>query len=456
MIQAVVKKPIAPLSIWCRGLKREKPNILLIAIDTLRADHLGCYGYYRQTSPTIDELARDGIVFENAIAPGIPTHPSYTTIFTGVHPLKHKIVCHAGSEVLSPALKTMAQYLQESGYATVAVDNLLMTGAPWLVRGFEVYVYSGGITVISGGAKVTGEVVTEKAINVLRAWKAKLYGEKPLFLFVHYWDPHAPYLPPKGFWEEFYREGGTKLTPLLRRTRWGRYMLKGWLKEVIAKGRDEKEYVDALYDGEIKYCDWCISKLLEELKVLDLYEDTVIVITADHGEGLGENNVYYDHHGLYDWDVRVPLIIHYPQLMGGGKRVRELVTHEDILPTVLDLAGVKYPEGEVDGRSLIKLIEERCWSRDFVVCVENTRMTKRAIRTREWKLIETLRPDIYGHPAGFLELYDLRRGEENNLIEEYLDVAKELLMMLEVWYRRKLGPEPDPLSVQQISLPVPG
>lgn len=424
-------------------------------MDTLRADHLSCYGYCKKTSPAIDELAESGVLFENAIAPGIPTHPAYTTIFTGLHPLEHKIVCHAGNEALSPAVKTIAQRLRELGYVTAAVDNLVATGAPWFMRGFELYIYSGGITVISKGAKVTGEIVTEKAIGVLRAWKSGLLGSKPLFLFVHYWDPHAPYLPPSGFWEEFYSGGGTRLTPLLEKTKWGRYILRGWIREVIARDRDEKEYVDALYDGEIRYVDYCISKLLKELKTLDIYESTAVILTADHGEGLGDNDVYYDHHGLYDWDVRVPLIISYPQQLSGGKCVSELVTHEDILPTLLELAGSKLSERVGESNSLVELIDGNNWSRDFVVCVENTRMTKRAIRTREWKLIETLRPDIYGRPAGFLELYDLKRGEEVNLAEEHRDVAKDLLLRLEVWYRKKLGPEPDPLSVQQISLPIP-
>ena len=434
----------------------DRPNIILIAIDTLRADHLGCYGYPKRTSPTIDDIANKGVVFENAIAPGIPTHPGFTTIFTGIHPLRHRIVCHAGKEFLDYAIKTLPQYLYWSGYLTAAVDNLTATKAPWFIRGFEIYIFTGGITVLSKGAKITGEVVTEKAVNFLKAWKSGLYGKKPFFLFIHYWDPHTPYLPPPGFRERFYSGGSTKLSSLLMKTRWGRFLLKSkWIQQLLSEGHDEKEYVDSLYDEEILYSDWCVSKVIDLLKELDIYDNTVIMITSDHGEGLGENNIYYDHHGLYDWDVRIPLILSYPQTLPKGKRIKELVTHEDILPTILDLAGVKVDKREFDGRSLIKMIDNIEKGRDFVVCVENTRMTKRAIRTHKWKLIETLRPDVYGRPAGYLELYNIEEGEKTNKAEEEHDLANELLKRLEVWYRKALNGKPDPLSEQQISLPIP-
>jgi len=434
--------------------RRDLVNVILIAIDTLRADHLSCYGYYRKTTPTIDSIASEGVVFEDCIAPGIPTHPAYTTIFTGLHPLVHKIVCHAGNVQLSWSVKTLPELLYENGYFTVAVDNLAATRGLWFTRGFEAYLYSGGITVISKGAKVSGEIVTERTVNFLRAWREGVFGRKPLFLFVHYWDPHTPYLPPLGYRERFYEGGGTRLSLLLEKTRWGRLLLRTeWIRQLISEGHDEKEYVDSLYDEEILYVDWCVSRLIEELKKLEVYDDSLLIITADHGEGLGENNVYYDHHGLYEWDIRVPLIMRSPSILPRGKRVSGIVTHEDLFPTVLEAVGVRPPK--VDGRSLLPLIRNESEARRFVICVENTRMTKRAIRTRRWKLIETLRPDIYGNIAGHLELYDLQKGEKHNLIEEERTIAGELMLLMEEWYRRKLGGEPDPLITQPISLPVP-
>ncbi len=429
-------------------------NIVLIAIDTLRADHLSCYGYPVKTSPTLDRIASDGVVFEECIAPGIPTHPGYTTIFTGMHPLTHQIVCHGGNLLLSWSIKTIPEMLYPK-YFTAAVDNLVMTKGLWFIRGFEAYLYPGGATVISRGAKVSGEAVTDKAIRFLRAWGDGRLGRKPLFLFIHYWDPHTPYLPPPGFREKFYRGGGTRLRPLLEETRWGRMLLKTrWIQQLMSEGHDEKEYVDSLYDEEILYADWCISRLVEELERLDIYDETLLIITADHGEGLGENKVYYDHHGLYEWDIRVPLIMRCPRMLPKGRRIRGIVTHEDIAPTMLDAAGIA-PPYRMDGVSLLPIIEGKAEARSFTICVENTRMSKRAIRTREWKLIETLRPDVYGNPAGHLELYSLKRGENENLAEDKQDTVGELMMLMEKWYRQKLSGRPDPLAVQPISLPIP-
>mgnify|MGYP000397906295 CR=1 FL=1 len=434
---------------------RERLNILLIAIDTLRADHVSCYGYSKNTTPTLDELANEGVIFENAIAPGIPTHPGFTTIFTGMHPIEHKIVCHAGKEMLSWNLSLLPEILHHHGYLTAAVDNLVLTKGLWFIRGFDIYILSGGITVLSKGAKITGEIVTQKAVRFLKAWKAGLYENKPFFLFIHYWDPHTPYLPPEGFRERFYKKGGTKLTPLLMKSRWGRFILRSrWIQGLISEGHDEKEYIDSLYDEEVLYSDWCLSRLINELKELDIYDNTLIIVTSDHGEGLGENGIYYDHHGLYDWDIRVPLILSNPEILPHRKRIKYIVTQEDITPTILDILKIK-PPYKLDGQSLIPLIERSEKGRDFVVCVENTRMTKRAIRTNKWKLIETLRPDIYGNPAGYLELYDLEKGETKNLIDEEKEIAKELLFYMEKWYRSKLKENPDPLLTQPISLPVP-
>ena len=428
-----------------------RPNVLLIAIDTLRADHMSCDGYYMKTTPNIDTLSKNGVIFRNCIAPVIPTHPGFTTIFTGRKPLSHKIVCHAGKEVLSKRIETLPEIMYKNKYVTSAVDNLA-SSAPWFLRGFEYYNYSGGIVVISRGIKVTGKVVTEKAIKFLEFWKKKL-SKRPFFLFVHYWDPHAPYFPPEDLIKKFYRKRGIDIRESLRTTKWGQKILNGWIQEFIKKGLTDKGYVDSSYDAEIYYSDKRIHELISYLDEIGEMNNTLILITADHGEGLGENEIFYDHHGLYDWDIRVPLIMIYPDLIPGGKRVKDMVTHEDILPTVLDIAGINY-KGSLDGTSLLPIIREKKEGRDFVVSVENTRMTKRAIRTTEWKLIQTLRSDIYGREAGYLELFKIKDGESKNVLTDNEDVAKDLLFTMENWYRRMLKSNNDPLALQEISLPI--
>ncbi|KYH40482.1 MAG: sulfatase [Candidatus Bathyarchaeota archaeon B63] len=429
--------------------------VILIALDTLRADHMSCYGYGLETTPGIDELAGEGVLFESCIAPAIPTHPGYTTIFTGLNPLRHGIVCHRGRLLLSEEAQMISQILYMRGFLTVAVDNLTATGAPWFSRGYEYYIFSGGVTVVSGGCKINGELTTRKAIEFLEIWREGRLGSRPLFMFIHYWDPHAPYLPPPPFKGTFYRPGGKPqpLRELMMRTVWGRNILDGWAGRIIEE-HDDKAYMDSLYDEEILYADKQVSDLISWLMDHELYDESTILVTADHGELLGEHEIFYDHHGLYEGDIHIPLIIKSPG-MPRGVRVKGFATHEDIAPTIIELLGMDV-DVRFDGKPLVEAAERREIRREFVVSLENTRMTKRAIRTRDWKLIQTMRPDVYGNPAGHLELYDLRRDpeEKENIADSEEDLLKNLLFKLESWYRRTLNGNPDPLTTQPISMPI--
>ncbi len=440
----------------------EGVNVILIAIDTLRASHLSCYGYEKSTSPNIDKLASEGVLFSNCFAPAIPTHPAFTTILTGVHPLTHRIVCHAGKVDLSPFIPLVTEILRDRGYVTAAVDNLVRTGrfarAGWFARGYDYYLNPGGITVISKGVKVNADKVNSLATWFLD-WFHERHGDKRFFLFLHYWDPHAPYLPPEEYIDRFYKGDPTEgdLEGRLKKTLWGREAcLKGWLGRLIReKGIRDKAYVDASYDAEIAYVDERVGQLLRKLEELGIEDDTLVILTSDHGEGLGDNDVYYDHHGLYDWDIRVPLIMRFPQRLPKGARVDALVQQTDIVPTILEIAGIPIPE-YISGRSLLSIFDKEWRGYSAIYTMENTRMTKRAIRTRRWKLIEAIRPDIYGRPAGHLELYDLSKDpeEKENLTDTDEDLALSLLGRLEKWYRATLKGKGDPLIEQEISLPL--
>jgi len=436
-------------------------NVVLIAIDTLRADHLGCYGYDKAISPNIDELAKDSTIFMNCFTAGIPTHPAYTTIMTGMHPIIHRIVCHAGKENLPHTIDMLPEILNKHGYLTIAVDNLAtaerIARAGWFARGYNYYFSTGGITVISRGVKVNAEIVNSLSFEALELALKKCDRYKGFFMFIHYWDPHAPYLPPKEYLEKLY-EGNPfsgDLDERLSKTLWGRLLLKGWLGELIKNGIRDKLYIDTSYDAEIAYVDGKIGEFIAEIDKLGLKDDTTIILTADHGEGLGEHEIYYDHHGLYEWDIRVPLIVRSPSKMPSRTKIDAIVSHMDIAPTILDLVGIKVSE-EITGNSLLRLFSKE-WDGYSALCmVENTRMTKRALRTEKWKLIETIRPDIYGKPAGYLELYDLEKDpkERINLVDEDEDLALLLLGRMEKLYRSMLRGKGDPLIEQEISLPL--
>ena len=239
----------------------------------------------------------------------------------------------------------------------------------------------------------------------------------------------------------------------MMKTVWGRNLLEGWVRKVV-KERDDKAYLDSLYDEEILYADDQVSKVISWLKDAEVYDETIVVITADHGELLGEHNIFYDHHGLYEGDIHVPLIIKSPNLPR-DVRVKGFVTHEDIVPTILQLLGIR-TDVKFEGSPLIEAVYRGESEREFVVSLENTRMTKRAIRTRKWKLIQTMRPDVYGNPAGHLELYNLKRDpeEKENLADSEEEILKDMVFKLECWYRRTLDGNSDPLTTQPISMPI--
>ena len=157
-------------------------NVILFALDTLRADHMSCYGYNLKTTPRIDELAQESTLFRYCIAPGIPTHPGFTTIFTGVHPLRHKVVCMASAHELSWKIKTLPEILRREGYTTIAIDNLTATRGLWFARGFNYYVFLEGMPVVSKGYKNIGEVTTRKTKNFLKLWTEGALDSKPFFM----------------------------------------------------------------------------------------------------------------------------------------------------------------------------------------------------------------------------------------------------------------------------------
>ena len=169
-----------------------QPNIVVLAIDTLRADHLGCYGYHRPTSPEIDQLADQSVLFERAFAAGIPTMPAFTTFYTGLHPYRHGIVSHSGRRRLSHRITVLPRLLRERGYVTAACDNLVAQSdgrGSWFSRGYDHY--SG---FIYKPFTTQSTQLTDRAISILRD-HTEQPNDAPLFLFVHYWDPHTPYGP---------------------------------------------------------------------------------------------------------------------------------------------------------------------------------------------------------------------------------------------------------------------
>jgi arylsulfatase A-like enzyme len=430
-------------------------NIVLIALDTQRADHLGCYGYGKRTSPFIDSIARRGVLFERCYAPNIPTHPSFTTMLSGKEAITHDIINIGGGVPVAEGVRMLPEVLREHGYATAAVDSM----GRHFERGFDEYhTYQWDRSRPTVLRKA--ETVNDKALPLIERLIAQ---PKPFFLFLHYWDPHTPYLPPSPYDRMFYPKDKDPYDPNNHSMdeAWGWDAFKWYFHEWMP-GVTDSEYVISLYDGETAYMDRHLRAVFKALEPVQ--KDTLVILTADHGEIMDEHDGYFDHHGLYEGNVHVPLIFYWPGSLPRGKRVPGLVQNLDLAPTLLDLAGVPDREG-VEGLSLLPTIYGlRDGNYDTLFFSEATWQVKRAVRRGQWKLIKALEPDPHGGPMR--ELYDLDAdpAEQRNLVDERPGLAAELEAKLDEWVQRRVqeaGKPGDPAAIQgrcgfRIGKEIPG
>lgn len=423
-------------------------NVVLLAIDTLRADHLGCYGYKRDTSPFIDHIARDSVLFERFYAPNIPTHPSFTTMHSGKEAITHNIVNIGAKAQPSPHVRLLAEILHDADYFTVAVDNMRRH----FPRGFDVYKdYTWDRS--QSGILRKAESVNAQLFPVLDILSAQ---KKPFFLFIHYWDPHTPYLPPPPYNTKFYPEGHNpydKTNTSMDKV-WEfepfRWYFHSWMPGVT-----DTKFVNAQYDGEIRYLDDHLRPAIEAMDQHGLLKDTIVFITADHGEVLDEHEGYYDHHGLYDTNIHIPLLVWSPPFLPRGRRVHGFCQNLDLAQTILELCEVPDTE-HMEGKSLVpSLYGLRDGNYREMYFSEASWQVKRAVRTEQWKFIKALLPSFHvGSPER--ELYNLEADpdEQHNLAERHPEIVAELEAKLDDYVGRRLsetGRSIDPCIEQGVS-----
>lgn len=412
-----------------------QPNILLLAVDTLRADHLGCYGYDQPTSPFIDSWAKRSIVFENCFSHAPWTIPSFTSILSGLDPIRSRVV---GSPWNVPNytpirfddLKPMmADVFREAGYYTYAVDNLIEMGShpSWFVRGFQTYTNLTDRLYLRHH-HVLAEQITDE---VLRFDLSRL--DQPWFAFLHYWDPHLPYNYPRSYVDRLHPHRPEPLTGANGKPYFDR---RGPAEQVS----DAFLELIADYDRSILYLDDDLQRLFKGLEQQGALENTVVVLFGDHGESMVEHDVLFDHQLLYDPSIHVPMIIQDPR-SGHIGRVSDLVQHHDLFPTLLELAGIEQ-RPETTGQVLSP------WGktppRSFVVSTQDGGAAIRALRTEKWKLI--CHYDLDGPSNKFpadvrnVELYDLDSDPQElvDLARDRPEVVAELRDKLEDWRRNSL------------------
>jgi arylsulfatase A-like enzyme len=411
------------------------PNVVLVSIDTLRADHVHCYGYPRETTPVIDGLAREGARFSTVVAPTSWTLPSHVTLFTGLPPAGHGVV--TSFMRMRPGTVTLAQAFRDAGYVTAGFVSAPYLAAEYgFARGFDTYDdWSAGSASRGFNMKVTSSPVL---LDVAARWFSEWTREeprRPFFLFVHMYDVHADYTPPPPFdtlFDPGYR-GWVTGVGVVGDTRFG----------PGTKPRDLAHLV-ALYDGGIRFTDLYLGRILDRVRALGLLEDTIVVVTADHGEEFLEHGHTTHGKNLYDTSLLVPLVIRFPREVPPGTVVAQQVRLMDVPSTVLGLAGVTPPPSF--GR--IRAGQPRACA-DLSAAVErptdgkgaalpafaDLRDRLAAVRADGYKLIIPVRD-----PAR-AELYDLEAdpGELTNVAASLPALTGQLRRRLLAWRQRWAG-----------------
>ena len=337
-------------------------NLVIVTIDTLRADRLGCYGNREVATPRLDHIAAGGALFEQATVHVPLTRPSHTSIFTGLLPAEHGIRDNV-SPALAPDVPTLAPMLKAAGFRTASfVSSIVLSRQSGLNRGFDEYSdrfeTDGDDARFLNTIQRPGDVAMKEAL----AWLESA-GDGRLFAWIHLYDPHDPYEPPEPY---------------------------------------ASHYAGRPYDGEVAWTDELIGRLEGGLQRLGLQDETLLVVTSDHGEGLGEHGESVHGFFVYESTLRVPLIVRGPGVPP-GRRVKEVARSVDLLPSVLDLLGVPAPAGwKGSGRSLAPVLRgtapmtpEPAYAESLLPLLHYGWSDLRALRDGRWKYIQAPRPELY-------------------------------------------------------------
>jgi len=359
------------------------PNVVVITIDTLRPDHLGCYGDKQIHTPNIDALAADSTRFERAYTAVPVTLPSHSVIFTGTYPLLSGVHDFAANK-LDPTQATLASVLKENGYATAAViGSAVLDSRFGLNHGFDFYYDHFDFNRLQESNLDEMERPGNVVADVTLDWLSNNY-QKKFFIWMHLYDPHYPYRPPAPYSEE---------------------------------------YKDRPYDGEIAFADAQVGRLIEFLKNKSLYRKTLIILSGDHGESLGAHGEKTHGFFIYNATLHVPLIVHLP---GGAhaRTVANLVNLADLMPTVLAALNIQIP-AQVQGQNLLAIMSPKkednarsLYAETFLPRLHFNWSELRGVETENYHFIDAPKP----------ELYDLRKdpGETHNLFAERKAVAEEM------------------------------
>ncbi len=423
-----------------------RPNVILITLDTVRADHLPSYGYRRDTAPNLSRLAERSTLFLNAIAPSNYTLPSHTSMFTGLYGSAHGNNLEVEGRVLSPSETTLAESLSRAGYTTLAVvansaflgkafglsrgfqyhDARVCSDPPYLPRNAACWPWVSAEPGYRPAGSIEGE--TDALLRAVAARSA------PFFLFVNFLDAHAPYESPRSFSRMFDGEGNDLDTRAI-------------VEQLSADNNHEhwhvpssqREHLAARYDGAIAYVDSAVGRLLATLRSLNLYDNTLIIITSDHGEGFGDKGFFLHGNTVYQELIHVPLIVKFPHQTNAGRRP-EVVSLNDVFPTILDAASCRSPHRH-DGISWFASQPPRrvVLSEGFKAAHVNgnggTRLT--AAISERWKLI--------AGEGGAVRYVDLVASPDESITIPRLDESVSARLLESISMLARMRPQASPV-----------
>lgn len=404
-----MRLPAVPLA----GGGERANGVILITVDTLRADYLSCYGHTRVLTPSFDRFAKMGVNFRNTFSQASTTTPSHSSIMTSLYLQDHNV--YSNFEALGESPQTLAETFKAAGFGTYAIVNMrhLNPEVGNLAQGFQHFVRSGNMRRAAA------------SFDDLLKWIGDQKG-KPFFAWVHLADVHTPYRPPPPY-DRFYYDDDehdpsetslARIWPTLPKDMSDHPSFQAWLE-----GITDVQYVLAQYQGAVTYVDDEFGRLIDELDTRGLLQRTAVIVTADHGESLGEHGMYFVHTGLYAATTHIPLLTWFPNDGRHGAEVRDVVESVDIYPTLLEYMGLAPPE-HIRGRSLWPLIRGGTLPAKTAF-IEHAGRNLVSLRTDRFAYVKHLRTAYiqpsYTFTNGREELYDLQSDPD-----EIHDVSKDL------------------------------
>jgi arylsulfatase A-like enzyme len=419
--------------------QQKTKNVILVSLDTLRADHVGCYGYPRDTSPNIDQLAEDSVVFLNTFATSPWTLPSHVSLMTALNCINHQV--YSNDQKINPSILTLADVMREKDYFNGAITGGgFVKGSFGFNKGFDSYRVGGNITSPNSAHKIC-----EASINWIRRHK-----DRNFFLFVHTYQIHTPYDSPAPYNEYFLANDA-----VYKRFYQGEFRFYQENRYSPVTDKLRQNIID-LYDAGIRYTDNVLIKILiEELKALEIYDDTMIILISDHGEEFYEHKAWAHSHSVYNETIKVPLIIKFFDSEYSGVKIKNYARLIDVMPTILDALNIKYPDQYLDGETLLNLInnkntgdEERIFLSELITDpIDRMIPKKTAINLGKNKLI--LNDEFTTQKLAYFttsppkiekfEIYDLEADpqEKSNFALSDPNLTRQLLNFMEIHFIKK-------------------